>query len=193
MLQLHLRRASRPTLPCLILLTAGWFGACASPRTETGAQPAGTVLTDANIASIASTANTGEIQTANLALAETSNPAVRRFAQQMLSDHTEANRRLAAVVGNLDIQPAPTPTTRQLETNTGRAMESLQARSGTDFDRMYIANQIEQHRWLLQTLDGALIPSARHRRMEDYLRWLRATVASHLSQAQQVQQSLGGG
>ena len=54
-----------------------------------------------------------------------------------------------------------------------------------------IADQVALHQWLLQTIDQVLIPSARNRDLERLLTDTRPTVAAHLEQARQIQNSLG--
>src|SRR5690606_22806095 len=111
------------------------------------------------------------------------------FAQRMINDHTAANRQMMDVANRTGMQPEE--LTGQIQTMSQRARQSLEPRNGAEFDRAYIANQISVHRWLLETNDQTLIPTARDRRLESTLTSFRATVADHLRHAMQVQQMLG--
>lgn len=183
-------RVVRAMLPIAALALVG-ATAC-GPGRDTDAQPApedGVLLTAPEIAGIVMTANTGEIELGRLALSKSRTPAVREFAQRMVTDHTAANRRLEMITSARGIRPQETTTTRQLRQNTMQTAEALQTMQGEQFDETYIENQIATHRWLLETLDRSLIPASdgeARAALEDY----RRTVADHLQHAQRVQQML---
>lgn len=184
------RRGIAPLAVALLGLT---LGACAPAVVETDALPGAMVLSDANVSSIFATANTGEIQMANLALERSRNNAVRTYAQRMIQDHTTANQQLERVLESARLRPVPVETTRELETTVRHTMEALQRLDGAAFDRTYMQSQVDVHRWLLQTLDDALIPSARRRDLDGMLRQNREVVAAHLREAEQILGSLPRG
>ncbi|MBA3854273.1 MAG: hypothetical protein C0503_07645, partial [Gemmatimonas sp.] len=68
--------------------------ACARPAAETPA-PA---ISDANIAAIVVTANTIDIQYADMALAKSQNAEVREFAEMVKKDHQSVNEAAGALV-----------------------------------------------------------------------------------------------
>lgn len=172
------------------------LSACRGAEPEPDGQPApraGRVISDAEIVSIVGTANNGEIQGGQLALQKSRNNAVRQFAQRMITEHTALNQRLMGLRVPADGMAGPGPIAQQLTTNTQRTMQVLQPLEGMQFDRTYMQNQVEIHQWLLNTLDDALIPSARDNELERDLRDARDIVASHLQQAQQIRASMGHG
>lgn len=79
-------------------------------------------------------AQTGEaeVQASQLALQKATDPALKKFAQQMVDDHTRANaqlRQLALDKGvQLPVEPFPELRSR---------VEALRSASGKDFDREY--------------------------------------------------------
>ena len=169
----------------VVLLLAG----CGGPGPDVDGQPAPrAVLSDANVTSILTTANNAEIGEAQLALTRSTDRAVREFAQRMINDHSDANQRLMQVAARTGMQPDE--TTDQIQNSAQRARQSLQVRTGADFDQAYITNQINMHRWLLQTIDQALLPAARDGRLEDLIESLRPTIVDHLQHAQRIQQQL---
>jgi putative membrane protein len=171
----------------VVLLLAG----CGGPGADVDGQPAPrAVLSDANITSILTSANNAEIGEAQLALTRSTDRAVRDFAQRMINDHSEANQRIMQVAARTGMQPDA--TTDQIQDSAQRARQALQVRTGADFDQAYIANQINMHRWLLETIDQALLPAARDGRLEDLIASLRPTIVEHLQHAQRIQQSLEG-
>ncbi|HEX7091591.1 MAG TPA: DUF4142 domain-containing protein [Longimicrobiales bacterium] len=185
-LRIPTRRDALLAPTAALLLLAG----CGGPRADVDGQPAPrAVLSDANVTSIFTTANNAEIGEAQLALTRSTNPAVRQFAQRMINDHSDANQRLMQVAARTGMQPDE--TTNQIQTSAQRARQSLQVRTGADFDRAYITNQVNMHRWLLETIDEALLPAARDRRLENLIASLRPTIVDHLQHAERIQQALG--
>ena len=78
------------------------------------------------------------LQTSQLALQRSRNSQVRDFAQ------LEANEQ-AAVAAALGTQPGSVPISQE----QAQMLQQLAALSGRQFDRMYVAGQIEGHRQLL--------------------------------------------
>lgn len=177
-----------------VTLTAAVFAltACAGPTPTPDAQPApdGLVMTTANIAGIATTVNTGEVELGQLALERSRNSAVRQFAQRMVTEHHNLDQRVRAVTHNLGATPGTNQVTQQLERTVRDTKASLRDAEGASFDRTYMRSQIDLHEWALQTLDDTLIPSARSGELRDVLLDMRASVANHLNQARQIHASL---
>ena len=69
-------------------------------------------------------------------------------------------------------------------------MAELKSAPAADFDRDYIGAQVEGHKKLLSALDEQLIPSARDSELKTMLHDTRATVESHLKEAEKIQSSL---
>lgn len=168
------------------------LGACQSPEPDVRGQPApgeGLILSDAEVGNIAMSANNAEIQTSQLALQKSRNDAVRQFAQRMITDHTTLNQRLASLEGDLR-GTTGSQLNQQINSTAQQTLRTLQQLEGAQFDRTYMQNQVQQHQWLLESLDNALIPSARNNRLEKDLMEARSMVASHLQQAQQIHGTL---
>src|SRR5262245_17330115 len=70
--------------------------------------------TDPQIAHIAYTAGTIDIEAAKQALEKSKNKYVRAFAQQMVGDHTTVNNQALALVKKLNVKPQDNPTTQSL-------------------------------------------------------------------------------
>ena len=79
-----------------------------------------------------------EIETSKLALQQAKDPAVKAFAETMIADHTKAGEELARIAG---VMPLPT----ELDPPHADLLKTLQA-SGADFDRVYVAQQVDAHR-----------------------------------------------
>src|SRR5690606_23703846 len=171
------------------------LAACGPHERELRVQPAppaeSFILSDADAASIMSTANNAEIQEGQLALQKSRNDAVRQFAQRMVSDHSSMNQQLAEHMRRHNGMAGANPLTDQLVANGRTTMQNLQQLDGLQFDRPYIQNQVAMHQWLLNTIDNALIPGVHDDRLEKELRVARDVIAEHLQQARQIHSSLG--
>lgn len=140
-----------------------------------------------NIAAIVNAANTGEIQTGQLAQAQASSQDVKTFAARMVSEHSAAQQRQGALFARLGITAVEDATSRQLQDETRNMLATLRARSGADFDQAYIAGQLDMHARLLNMLDNNLLPGASRDELRADLQMMRVEVASHLQAARIVQ------
>ena len=90
----------------------------------------------------AAAANGFEIASSKLALEKSKNPAIRAFAQHMITDHTRIGEAFVAALGKADTGITPPPgLTPDLE----KIMADLSAKSGAAFDAAYLAAQTQGH------------------------------------------------
>ena len=144
---------------------------------------------EGDIASIVTAANQGEIEQGNAASARATSADVRSFAQMMVADHTTALNNARDTFSRAGISPTPNDITATLERGTAETLRNLNTYQGAAFDRMYMQTQVDLHTWLLQSLDTALIPSARTPELRTLLQTQRGSVAAHLEHARRI---LGG-
>jgi putative membrane protein len=87
-------------------------------------------------------ANMFEIKSSELALDKSQNDDVKKFAQQMIDDHTKAGDKLddALSASNSEIQTAD-----ELDSKHQKRLDALSSLSGKDFDTQYIAIQLKAH------------------------------------------------
>lgn len=116
--------------------------------------------TDPQIAHVAYTAGSIDIEAAKLALAKSKNPVVRDFAQTMLRDHQAVNEKALALVKRLGVTPEANPTSEALAKQAAETQKRLSALSGAAFDRAYAANEAGYHKTVNGALKSALIPAA---------------------------------
>lgn len=118
--------------------TASQPGARAMPA-EGGAS--GTLSqSDRQFVMQAAMAGMAEVQAGELAAQKSSSPQARAFAQRMVEDHTKANQQLMTLAKARGVTPPD-----ELDRTHRQAMERLQKLSGTEFDRAYMKNQIDDH------------------------------------------------
>ena len=97
----------------------------------------------------ASEADAAEIKQSKLALDKSTDPAVRDFAQQMITDHTALEVKMKPFADKYSVTPVTTPNPdHQAE------IDKLSGLSGKDFDKEYIASMEKDHRAALVLMDG---------------------------------------
>jgi putative membrane protein len=130
----------------------------------------------------------GEVQEGQVALTRASSAVVQQFAQQMITDHTNALAQAQSTFAAAGITPsANNPTAQFLQAQTQQEIALLNTQSGTTFDRTYMQEQVNDHQKVLQMIDAILLPSAAATpQVTTLLQQMRATVAQHLATAQTI-------
>jgi putative membrane protein len=158
--------------------------------------PASTVFAqspnDAQIASIVVTANQVDIDAGKLAASKASNPDVKAFAQQMVTDHSGVNKQATELVTRLKVTPEDNATSQSLKSGGESNIATLKGLSGAAFDKAYIDHEVAYHQQVLDAVDKVLIPSASNADLKALLVKVRPAFVAHLEHAKHVQASLGG-
>jgi len=81
-----------------------------------------------------------EVELANLAVQKAQNADVKKFAQQMITDHTKANAELKSLAAKKNIT---LPT--DIGSSHKSAMDDLSRLSGADFDKKYVEMMVDDH------------------------------------------------
>jgi putative membrane protein len=148
-------------------------------------------LSDPEVAHVAVTANTIDIDLAKFALTRTRNAEVRKFANTMITDHSAVNAQAAALAGRLRVTPADNKVSQSLLAGAADAHKSLEAQRGAAFDRAYIDREIAYHQAVLDAIDGLLVPTTDNAELKKLLTDVRPAVAAHLAHAKQLRGTLG--
>jgi len=194
--------SSRLTVVLLALMVAAAASSCGKKQettenttstmsTDTSAMavPA-PEMTDANIAAIVVAANEVDIKTGQMAKAATKNPAVRAFAEQMITDHTSVNKQAGDLASKISLTPEGNDTSKQLEQGGDAIRDSLKTRKGAAFDKAYIDNEVAYHEAVIGMLDTKLIPGAQNPELKSLLQNVRPSFEAHLEHAKKVQSTL---
>jgi putative membrane protein len=134
-------------------------------------------------------ANTSEVEQGKLAQTKAKTPAIKKFADMMVKHHTEAQQEQAKLFKKLNLVLAESASATLLKSDAEKATTTLKEASAADFDRVYIASQVDAHQKVLLALDEKLLPAARTPELQAGLRKMRGTVEAHLSQAKTLQAS----
>lgn len=158
--------------------TTASAGSVASPKND---------WTDAQILAFAATANSGEIQEAKIAQQKAMNPAVKKFAALMITDHTKMQADGKALAAKLAITPDTSKNdVSDLAKDGSKDLKDLSnKKAGKDWDEDYMEKQIDTHQKVLDKLNDAS-KSAKAPELKSALSEAIAKVQDHLTQAKTI-------
>lgn len=116
-------------------------------------------LNDLQIAHVAYVADNIDIRYAHLALAITTNPDIRKFAQTMIRDHTAVNEQALALLKKLNAQPQDNFLSQDLQKNAEKLVDEMSQLRGRAFDRRYAQNELAYHKAVNDLVANAFIPN----------------------------------
>lgn len=82
-----------------------------------------------------------EIESSRAILKTTGNPAIRTFANMMITAHKQSSAQLRTAAGKLHLAEGSTT----LSSDQQRTLDSIKAAKGTDADQAYLAAQRDAH------------------------------------------------
>jgi putative membrane protein len=147
-------------------------------------------INDAQIAHIVVTANQVDIDAGKVAASMASNPEVKKFGEQMVTDHTGVNKQAVDLATKLKVTPADNPTSQSLKAGGDKNVAKLKTLKGAEFDKAYIDNEVTYHQAVLDAVDKTLIPGAQNAELKALLVKVRPAFVAHLDHAKKVQASL---
>jgi putative membrane protein len=135
--------------------------------------------------------NQEEIETGKLAVDRAQNAEVKKFATQMVSDHTAADQKLTDLAKrtNIDISTSSqTPVEAAMAAASESSKRMLRGFSGAQFDVAYIAPQAHHHELALQLVEqGQKFATGDTKRLLDET---RPIIESHLEHAKSLMRGL---
>ncbi len=146
--------------------------------------------TDAQIAHIVVTANQIDIDAGKLAGSMASNDEVKKFAAQMVTDHTGVNKQATELVTKLKVTPEDNPTSQSLKADAEKNLAKLNGLKGAAFDKAYVDNEVAYHQAVIDAIDKTLIPGAQNAELKALLVKVQPAFVAHREHAKQIQSSL---
>jgi putative membrane protein len=120
-----------------------------------------------------------------------SNGEVKKFADQMITDHTGVNKQAVELVTKLKVTPEDNSTSQSLKAGGEKNIANLKTLKGAAFDKAYIDNEVAYHQAVLDAMDKTLIPGATNAELKALLVKVRPAFVAHLEHAKHVQSTLG--
>ena len=168
-----------------------------SPAAETApsagaatAAPGAAALADPQIAQIALSADAGDSARGKLAESKATNAEVKAFAKEMVTDHTMLNKKATELAKKLNVTPQASDANTDLLNKVQGMTQDLQGKTGKDFDKTYMEQEVQIHQLVLDDLDKTLIPAAQNAEVKSLLQSARTVVEGHLKRAQSIDSKL---
>lgn len=125
-----------------------------------------------------------EVQAGELARSQATNPAVKDFAERMITDHGKANQELKQLAKD---KGATLPTT--LNGKEERTLEHLRKASGKDFDKVYAQHMVDDHQQDLTKFRKAAEQSE-DPDLKSFAQRNVTVIEEHLQEAKELQESI---
>ena len=119
----------------------------AMATTDTGVEASGAPA----FAGKAAMSDMYEIAASTLAVANAKDPAVKKFAQDMVDAHTKTTAGLKAALAKDNVTVTPPA---MLDASHQALIDALKAAKGADFDALYVSQQTDAHTQALAAMQG---------------------------------------
>jgi putative membrane protein len=146
--------------------------------------------TDASVLGFIGAANAGEVRESQLAVKKATNPAVKEFARQLVTDHRALANEMKSLATKLSVTPdtADGDVHDVMEHARGEIKELTDKPAGADWDKEYIDNQIDDHKAMLDKLqDAAKTTSSAE--VRGAIEKATGKVQEHLTKAQSIKEN----
>jgi len=148
-------------------------------------------LSDAEVAHVAVTANSIDIELARLAQQRSFSQHVRSFANTMITDHGTVNEQALALARRLGATPQDNALSQALTEGGRQARRAVEDLRGRAFDRAYMDREINYHQAVLTAIDDVLVPSTENAELLRLLASVRPAIVAHLEHARRIKSLLG--
>jgi putative membrane protein len=125
-----------------------------------------------------------EVALARLAQRKASNDEVKTFAAHLQRDHEKANSELTSLARSKKV------TVPAMSAEQGATRDRLDKLSGAEFDRAYISEMIAAHQKAIEAFTNG--SNSADADVKAFASSTLPTLKAHLSDAQKLQQKLGG-
>jgi putative membrane protein len=147
-------------------------------------------LSDPEIASVAVTANQIDIDNAAIAKEKSKDPEVLKFAETMANDHKAVIGQAVALVKKLNVTPKDNAVSQKMSADAGKTQTTLRSKSGKDFNKAYIDNEVAYHKAVIDAVQNVLIPQTQNAELKQLLENIMPALKAHLEHAEMVQKHL---
>lgn len=146
-------------------------------------------LTDPEVASVAVVANQIDINYAEIAAKKSKNPEVLKFAETMKRDHAAVIDQAVALARKLGVTPKDNEVSKNLLADATKTQKTLHGKTGRDFDKAYIDNEVTYHKAVIQAVEKLLIPETDNAELKKLLQDVLPALQAHLGHAEMVQKN----
>jgi putative membrane protein len=187
------------------VLAIGAFVAACAPKAEDGVDTLATTppataatpttgdmaggWTDANVVDVLTVANQGEVDYSQIGVEKATDPSVKEYAAMMVKDHGAMVTSVKDLATRLNVMAAPNDKTNDLKEEVTKDINDLNAKTGKDFDKEFMDEQIDMHQEtldLLNDLDGRTTNAD----LKTAIAEAKPKVQAHLDQAKAIKDKI---
>ena len=146
--------------------------------------------TDASILGLIGANNAGEVRESQLAEKKATNPAVKKFAQQLVTEHRALALEMRSLAQKLSVTPDTADSdVHKVMDNARDQIKDLTDKSvGADWDKKYIDDQIDDHKDMLDKLQDAA-KNTNSAELRAAIEKASGKVQEHLTKAQNIKEN----
>jgi putative membrane protein len=126
-----------------------------------------------------------EIESSRLALEKSQSPGIKKYAQQMIDDHTATSSQMKAMLTKAGVTVTP-PTA--LDDRRRGMIDNLRAASAADFDRTYVDQQTMAHQEAV-TLHSGFAEDGDNPQLKQFATTTAPKVRHHLDMVKNLDQT----
>ena len=139
-----------------------------------------------------------EIVSSKLALTQSTDASVKRFARMMIKDHTATTNKLVAIGGirkeSLETKMKPGSDVKYqsnelISTSQAADLNSLASKSNDDFNKAYMNDQVQGHKDAVSLMED-YAKNGDNAKLKDFASETLPTIQEHLAKAQSLDDQL---
>src|SRR5262245_61707906 len=149
-----------------------------------------TKLSDANVVAIFEKANQKDVDTGNLAAEKATNKEVKDMGKMFADAHKGLKEQAEELAKKIKVNPV-LPADNKGDQEHDKVVSALKAKSGADFDKDWLAHEIEYHQAVIDYVTKTLLPATKDPELKAFLEKSAPAFQGHLVAAQNLQKKLG--
>ncbi len=145
-------------------------------------------MTEAQVAGALNALDLAELDRADYMAGSTQKPGIKAYAARQLDEHAALDRNVALAVSRLGLQAEDSPVAASARRQAAADLDALKGANAPARDPKYLEQELRSGRAWLETIDGAMAPSAKTPDVKALVTAARASVERDLSELKRLQQ-----
>lgn len=146
-------------------------------------------LDDATIFAIFDQANAADIMAGRLGAKYGHSEEIRALGRMVATEHEAVQQMGRELAKKLGIVPTPPDHDTSVQ-EQAKTVALLQSKSGAEFDKVYLRNELAFHRSVIDALKGSLLPAIKNEEFKELIKKLLPGFEHHLAETQALASKL---
>jgi putative membrane protein len=148
-------------------------------------------ISDGEIAYLYLQANLFEVETAELARAQGTAPEVKHHGDEVAKDHRGVVKMFEELLLKNGIKPITAADSALRVAEEQKVVSGLKQKSGADFDRAYLAHEVENHRAVIKVVRETFLPATKNDQLAAHFKNVLPAFEHHLAMTIDAAKALG--